>query len=175
MLRVLRNQIYRRLFTAQIVALLGTGLATVALGLLAYDVAICLNAWCFEPDHSFNITKARALLQGYRRKRALSEAEIAALPILARGSAPEVRAHFESFGIGQAQGPVWVPAAGGRSLQPDLQHLPLPGQPGTQHAPAAADPETAAGSGAADEPGGARPVIPGVVALLSRRHARGIG
>ncbi|XVX19258.1 PucR family transcriptional regulator [Actinomycetota bacterium] len=35
--------------------------------------------------------------------------------ILARGSAPEVRAHFESFGIGQAQGPVWVPAAGGRS------------------------------------------------------------
>ena len=39
MLRVLRNQIYRRLFTAQIVALLGTGLATVALGLLAYDVA----------------------------------------------------------------------------------------------------------------------------------------
>ena len=29
---------------------------------LAYDVAICLNAWCFEPDHSFNVTKARALL-----------------------------------------------------------------------------------------------------------------
>ncbi|MGD9507169.1 MAG: homoserine kinase [Geminicoccaceae bacterium] len=55
--------------------------------LLAYDVAICLNAWCFEPDHSFNITKARALLQGYRRRRAMSEAEIAALPVLARGSA----------------------------------------------------------------------------------------
>lgn len=55
--------------------------------LLAYDVAICLNAWCFEADHSFNITKAKALLQGYRRKRALTEAEITALPILARGSA----------------------------------------------------------------------------------------
>ena len=55
--------------------------------LLAYDVAICLNAWCFEPDGSFNVTKARALLQGYRRRRALSEAEIAALPVLARGSA----------------------------------------------------------------------------------------
>ena len=55
--------------------------------LLAYDVAICLNAWCFEPDGSFNVTKARALLQGYRRRRALSEAEIAALPMLARGSA----------------------------------------------------------------------------------------
>ena len=39
---------------------------------LAYDVAICLNAWCFEPDHSYNITKGRALLHGYMRKRALS-------------------------------------------------------------------------------------------------------
>ena len=55
--------------------------------LLAYDVAICLNAWCFEPDGEFNVTKARALLQGYRRHRVLSAAEIAALPVLARGSA----------------------------------------------------------------------------------------
>ena len=55
--------------------------------LLAYDVAICLNAWCFEWDGSFNVTKARALLQGYRRRRALSAAEIEALPVLARGSA----------------------------------------------------------------------------------------
>ena len=55
--------------------------------LLAYDLAICLNAWCFEPDHSLNITKARVLLQGYRRRRSLSADEIAALPVLARGSA----------------------------------------------------------------------------------------
>jgi homoserine kinase type II len=55
--------------------------------LLAYDVAICLNAWCFEPDGEFNVTKAKALLQGYRRHRVLSAAEIAALPVLARGSA----------------------------------------------------------------------------------------
>ncbi len=55
--------------------------------LLAYDVAICLNAWCFEPGGEFNVTKARALLQGYRRHRALSAAEIDALPVLARGSA----------------------------------------------------------------------------------------
>jgi homoserine kinase type II len=54
---------------------------------LAYDVAICLNAWCFEPDGSFNITKARALLEGYRERRRLSDAEMAALPLLARGSA----------------------------------------------------------------------------------------
>jgi homoserine kinase type II len=54
---------------------------------LAYDVAVCLNAWCFEPDHSYNMTKGRALLHGYMRKRALSAPEIAALPILCRGAA----------------------------------------------------------------------------------------
>jgi homoserine kinase type II len=55
--------------------------------ILAFDVAICLNAWCFEPDHSFNVTKARALLNAYGRARKLSEAEQEALPLLARGSA----------------------------------------------------------------------------------------
>jgi homoserine kinase type II len=55
--------------------------------ILAYDVAICLNAWCFEADHSFNVTKARALLGAYSRERPLSDAEQAALPLLARGAA----------------------------------------------------------------------------------------
>jgi homoserine kinase type II len=55
--------------------------------ILAYDVAICLNAWCFEPDHSFNVTKARAFLNAYGKERPLSEAEQAALPLLARGAA----------------------------------------------------------------------------------------
>jgi homoserine kinase type II len=55
--------------------------------ILAYDVAICLNAWCFEPDHSFNVTKARALLNAYGRTRPLAEAEQKALPLLARGAA----------------------------------------------------------------------------------------
>jgi homoserine kinase type II len=54
---------------------------------LAYDLAIALNAWCFELDGSFNITKGMALINGYERVRRLSEREIAALPILARGSA----------------------------------------------------------------------------------------
>jgi homoserine kinase type II len=54
---------------------------------LAYDVVICLNAWCFEQDHSYNITKGRALLRGYNAVRPLSEAEYAALPVLARGAA----------------------------------------------------------------------------------------
>ncbi len=55
--------------------------------ILAYDVAICLNAWCFESDFSFNVTKARRLLQGYQSIRPLSEGEISALPILAQGAA----------------------------------------------------------------------------------------
>jgi homoserine kinase type II len=54
---------------------------------LAYDVAICLNAWCFETDHSFNVTKGRSLLQGYAQVRALSGDEREALPLLARGAA----------------------------------------------------------------------------------------
>ncbi|MBD8878003.1 homoserine kinase [Roseibium polysiphoniae] len=53
----------------------------------AYDVAICLNAWCFEQDGAFNVTKARALLNGYTKVRPLSEPEYEALPLLARGSA----------------------------------------------------------------------------------------
>lgn len=53
----------------------------------AYDLAICLNAWCFEPDHSFNATKGRALLRAYGAVRPLSGAEEDALPMLARGSA----------------------------------------------------------------------------------------
>ena len=53
----------------------------------AYDVSICLNAWCFEKDGAFNITKGRALLSGYQSVRPLNVEEIGALPLLARGSA----------------------------------------------------------------------------------------
>ena len=53
----------------------------------AYDVATCLNAWCFEKDFSFNLTKGTALLSGYQSVRPLTSAEKDALPILARGSA----------------------------------------------------------------------------------------
>src|SRR4051795_11996136 len=55
--------------------------------ILAYDIAITLNAWCFETDHSFNVTKARAFLNAYGRDRNLSDAEQDALPLLARGAA----------------------------------------------------------------------------------------
>lgn len=54
---------------------------------LAYDIAVCLNAWCFESDCSFNITKARKLLNGYNIVRPISTEELTALPLLCRGAA----------------------------------------------------------------------------------------
>ncbi len=54
---------------------------------LVYDVAICLNAWCFESDHSYNVTKGHALLTNYARTRPLSGDEWSKLPLLARGAA----------------------------------------------------------------------------------------
>jgi homoserine kinase type II len=52
-----------------------------------YDLAICLNAWCFEPDFSFNATKSRALIGAYQSLRPLTSAETAAFPTRARGAA----------------------------------------------------------------------------------------
>jgi homoserine kinase type II len=54
---------------------------------LAYDVAICLNAWCFESDYAFNVTKGRALFKGYQEVRPLEDCEQAAMPALCRGAA----------------------------------------------------------------------------------------
>jgi homoserine kinase type II len=53
----------------------------------AYELAICLNAWCFESDYSFNITKARQMLSGYEKVRKLEPSELAAITWLARGAA----------------------------------------------------------------------------------------
>jgi homoserine kinase type II len=55
--------------------------------MFAYDVAVCINAWCFEPDGSLNVTKARGLLASYVATRPLSAEEAAALPLLCRGAA----------------------------------------------------------------------------------------
>ena len=55
--------------------------------ILAYDLGICMNSWCFEADGSFNLTKSRAMLKGYQSVRPLGEDEIEAIPILAAGSA----------------------------------------------------------------------------------------
>ncbi len=55
--------------------------------ILAYDIAVCLNAWCFEAGGDFNVTKAKRLLTAYRETRPLAADELDALPILARGAA----------------------------------------------------------------------------------------
>lgn len=55
--------------------------------LLAYDLAICLNAWCFEGDKTFNATKARLMISGYLKQRPMTDVELDALPLLCRGSA----------------------------------------------------------------------------------------
>jgi homoserine kinase type II len=54
---------------------------------LAYDLAICLNAWCFETDGAFNATKARLMIAAYNKVRPIPTEEVKALPLLARGSA----------------------------------------------------------------------------------------
>jgi homoserine kinase type II len=53
----------------------------------AYDLAVMLNAWCFDADGAFDRTRAEALFSAYRRQRTLSPEEIAAMPVLARGAA----------------------------------------------------------------------------------------
>jgi homoserine kinase type II len=53
----------------------------------AYDLAVCLNAWCFEPDWSFNLTKGQAMIAGYQSVRRLASEEAEALPVLCRGAA----------------------------------------------------------------------------------------
>lgn len=55
--------------------------------LYAYDLSVCLNAWCFEKDNAYNLTKGSALLAGYQSVRKLSDEETESLPLLARGSA----------------------------------------------------------------------------------------
>jgi homoserine kinase type II len=53
----------------------------------AYDLAIMLNAWCFETDGAYNVTKGQSLIAGYRKRRPLETAEIEAFPVLASGAA----------------------------------------------------------------------------------------
>jgi homoserine kinase type II len=54
---------------------------------LAYDAAVCLNAWCFDKSQAYDSLKARAFFNAYERVRPLTEGEAGALPVLARGAA----------------------------------------------------------------------------------------
>ena len=88
-----------------------------ATDILAYDIAVCLNAWCFEPDFSFNVTKARALLRGLRGDAAAvgGGARGAAGAVPGRGDPlpadPAVRLAEHAAGrAGDAQGPAGISA-----------------------------------------------------------------
>lgn len=52
----------------------------------AYDLAITINAWCFENQKTFSQTRFDALLKGYTAERTLLQAEREALPLLLRGA-----------------------------------------------------------------------------------------
>lgn len=61
---------------------------------LAYDLAVCLNAWAFDEGNAsdasrleFNFSKGAALISGYQSVRPLSKAELDALPVLCLGAA----------------------------------------------------------------------------------------
>ena len=54
--------------------------------LLAYDLAVCMVAWCFDGDHVYIRNRATALVEGYVDERALQPTEIEALPNLCRGA-----------------------------------------------------------------------------------------
>ena len=54
---------------------------------LAYDIAVCINAWCFDENELFNFKKSSCILSAYNEMRTLSKEEVASLPVLIRGSA----------------------------------------------------------------------------------------
>ena len=53
----------------------------------AYELAICINAWCFEGNNEFNISKAKSFLHQYNSIREIGAEELKSLPILARAAA----------------------------------------------------------------------------------------
>lgn len=53
----------------------------------AYDLAICLNCWCYDQEHNFQIEHAKSLLAGYHEIRPLTSAELKHLPLLTEGAA----------------------------------------------------------------------------------------
>ena len=58
-----------------------------ATDLLAYDYAVCLNAWCFDAGGRIDPARVAGLRDGYDSVRTLSQAERAAMPVLAQGAA----------------------------------------------------------------------------------------
>ena len=53
----------------------------------AYEIAICINDWCFNNKNNFEIKKYNSILSGYQFLRKLSKEEVSNLPVLLRGAA----------------------------------------------------------------------------------------
>lgn len=53
---------------------------------LAYDLAVSINAWCFDDRHEFQTLRAQAMMDGYQSIRRLDEQEKKAMPVLLRGA-----------------------------------------------------------------------------------------
>lgn len=53
----------------------------------AFDLAVIVNAWCFEDERAFSRERFAAMMQAYQAVRPLPEGERAALQVLARGAA----------------------------------------------------------------------------------------
>ena len=53
----------------------------------AYELAICINAWCFNSNNELDSKKSNSILQAYQIHRKLLETEKKAFPILVRGAA----------------------------------------------------------------------------------------
>ena len=54
---------------------------------LAYDIAITINAWCFDNKGKFDNVKFQSLIAGYQVNRSLNQNEKQSMPILLRGAA----------------------------------------------------------------------------------------
>ena len=55
--------------------------------ILVYDLAIAVNAWCFDNDEIFNKNKFKSLIDGYQSIRKLSKEELFYLPLLSQAAA----------------------------------------------------------------------------------------
>mgnify|MGYP001185395541 CR=1 FL=1 len=53
----------------------------------AYELAICINAWCFDKNKNFNKLKYQSILKGYQTYRKLQNEETKSIQILLRGAA----------------------------------------------------------------------------------------
>lgn len=54
---------------------------------LAYDIAICINSWCFSPNNAYQKDNVQSLIDGYQNSRQLRDEEKQCLPLFLQGAA----------------------------------------------------------------------------------------